>query len=219
MNVLLERGIGFSFLTKGKVPDRFVELFSNYPDLVHARIGIVSLNSEYRDKFEPHSVPIHERLGNIERLKYAGIEVEVRIDPIIPFYTDDRESIKMLYRALSERGVKRVSLSYLHLRPAILDQLKRELPSTEFRLLKGCYEAQPWGIVGTSTKSKLIPLPLREKGYRRFQELAKAYGIVPIICSCKNPDMPAQICSVGMKGRDISTSPSQKPLQLSLFPC
>jgi DNA repair photolyase len=219
MRVLIERGIGFSFLTKGRIPDRFIRLFSLHPGLVHARIGLVSLSTEYRDTFEPNSATIQERLGNIERLKAAGIEVEVRIDPIIPFYTDDIESIERLYKAISERGVRNVSLSYLHLRPAILDQLKRELPLTEFRLIKSCYESQPWTVVGTSTKSKLVPLPLREKGYRRFKELAKDHGIVPIVCSCKNPDMPSQICSCGMRGKNMRIVRTEERCQLSLFPC
>jgi DNA repair photolyase len=92
MKVLLERGIGFSFLTKGWIPDRFIKLFSSHPGLITARIGLVSLSQRYRDLFEPNAATPAERLENIERLKKEGMEVEVRIDPIIPFYTDDELS-------------------------------------------------------------------------------------------------------------------------------
>jgi DNA repair photolyase len=44
MKVLLERGIGFSFLTKGRIPDRFIQLFSDYPELVTSRIDLVSMS-------------------------------------------------------------------------------------------------------------------------------------------------------------------------------
>ena len=216
MEVLLERRIGFSFLTKGRIPDRFIKLFARHPGLVFARIGLVSVFSRYRDLFEPYAATIAERLQNIDRLREVGIDVEVRVDPIIPFYTDDEASIKRLYEALSSRKVRRISLSYLHMRPAILDQLARELPPTEFSLLRSCFETQPWRAVGTSSRSKLIPHPLREKGYKRFVKLARAFGITAVVCSCKNPDMPGQLCSKGLHG---TQSARAKQGQLSLFSC
>ena len=216
MKVLLERGIGFSFLTKGWIPDRFIAFFSRYPDLVFARIGLVSINPRYRDLFEPYTATAEERLGNVERLKAVGLKVDVRIDPVIPFYTDDVASIGELYEALADRGIRTVSLSYLHLRPAILEQLKQELPPTEFKVIRSCFETQPWALVGTSTRSKLIPLPLRKKGYGRFVGLAEEFGIKPFICSCKNPDVPAHQCSTGMRA---AHSQAGKVKQLSLFSC
>lgn len=216
MKLLLERGIGCSFLTKGWIPNRFIDLFSQYPKLITARVGMVSTSPHYRKLFEPYAARVTERLQNIERLKKAGLEVEVRIDPIIPFYTDDEGSIKGLFAALASRGIRTVSLSYLHLRPAILEQLQRELPSTAFNVLRSCFETQPWIAVGASTRSKLIPLPLREKGYKRFIEIAKAFGIRSLICSCKNPDMPAHLCSTGMGKKRLH---GEKTRQLSLFPC
>jgi DNA repair photolyase len=216
MEVLLEREIGFSFLTKGWIPHRFIKLFSYHPEMVTARIGLVSLSSRYRDLFEPNTATPMERLQNIERLRRAGVEVEVRIDPIIPFYTDDEDSIRGIYQALAKRDTKRVSISYLHLRPAILDQLRRELPAKEFNLLRSCFESQSWRVVGSSTRSKLIPPLLREKGYRRFIALSKEFGIRPFICACKNPDMPAQQCSRAVGGKQAQR---EKRRQLSLFAC
>lgn len=219
MKVLLERGIGLSFLTKGWIPNRFIELFSDYPKLVAARIGLVSTSPRYRDMFEPHAATAGERFCNIQRLKAVGINVEVRIDPVIPFYTDDEDSIRALYEALAARDIRVVSVSYLHLRPAVLDQLQRELPTTEFNILGSCFESQPWSVVGASTRSKLIPLPLREKGYQRFVDLSTEFGIMPLICSCKNPDMKAQQCSTGMRVERTKRLPQEKRGQLSLFPC
>jgi len=216
MRVLLERGIGFSFLTKGWIPNRFIKLFSRYAGLVKARIGLVSLSPRYRELFEPYTATPNQRLQNMERLTDVGIEIEVRIDPIIPFYTDDEDSIKRLYEALAEKEVRRVSLSYLHLRPAILDQLQWELPPTESHLLRSCFESQSWRVVGTSSRSKLIPLLLREKGYERFVSLSKNFGISPFVCSCKNPDMHAQQCATGMWKRQ---SRPEERRQLSLFSC
>jgi hypothetical protein len=218
MKVLLERGIGFSFLTKGWIPSRFIKLFSSYRNRVTSRIGLVSMSQRYRDLFEPHAATVEERLENIERLKGEGIEVEVRIDPIIPFYTDDEVSIKRLYEALAARDIRSVSLSYLHLRPAILDQIQGELPPTAFNILRSCFEIQPWTTVGASARSKLTPLALREKGYGRFLDLSKDFGITALICSCKNPDMSAQICTPGIRIEQAGKPPGEKGRQLTLFP-
>ncbi len=219
MKVLLERGIGFSFLTKGWIPNRFIKLFSHYPDLVASRIGLVSMSDKYRELFEPYAATVNERLQNIDRLKGVGISIDVRIDPIIPFYTDDEVSIERLYETLASRDIRKVSLSYLHLRPPILDQLQQELPPTEFKVLRSCFETQPWTEVGTSTRSKLVPLPLRKKGYKRFMALSKAFGITPLICSCKNPDMPSHLCSTGMGIEKIRKRQGEKGRQLTLFSC
>lgn len=219
MKVLLERGIGFSFLTKGWIPNRFIELFSHYPGLVTPRIGLVSTSPRYRDLFEPQAAPVAERLQNIDRLKGVGIGVEVRIDPIIPFYTDDDVSIERLYEALAVRDIKTVSLSYLHLRPAILSQLEKELPPTELNVILSCFKSQPWSVVGASTRSKLISLSLRKKGYNRFVALSKGFGITPLICSCKNPDMPAHRCPTGMRIEKTEKPRVEKQRQLTLFPC
>ncbi|RLB42320.1 MAG: hypothetical protein DRH12_05985 [Deltaproteobacteria bacterium] len=216
MKQILDHGIRMSFLTKGWIPDRFIELFSSFPALVTAGIGLVSISPHYRQIFEPGAATAQERLANIERLRSAGIKPHVRIDPIIPFYTDDERGIRALFHELAKRGVEQVVLSYLHLRPAILKQLKRELPSTTYRLLAGCYKTQDVIEVGTSTKTKLCPLILRQKGYDRFKRLAKDYGITCLICACKNPDMAGQRC--------LRPSPADNkipggPEQLSLFPC
>jgi DNA repair photolyase len=99
----------------------------------------------------------------IENLCAAGVEVEVRVDPIIPFRSDDPPSIRSLFGALAERGVRRVTLSYLHLRPAIFEQLRHELPPADFALMRACFETRPWSVVGFSTRSKLIPAAVLER--------------------------------------------------------
>lgn len=219
MQVLLERCVGFSFLTKGWIPDRFVRLFSNRPDLITARIGLVSMDPRYRDLFEPGTATATRRLENIDRLQDAGVTVDVRIDPIIPFYTDDADSIRRLYEVLAERKIKTVSLSYLHLRPAILAQLQRELPPTAFNVLGSCFAAKAWSVVGSSTRSKLVPLSLRRKGYRRFNRLAAEYEITTLICACKNPDMPGQLCVRRTRIDGPDKKRKQRAKQLTLFSC
>ena len=218
MTVLLERGIGISFLTKGFIPRRFIELFKGYREKVQAQIGLVSLVESYRKTYEPGVASAREKLENIERLLAAGIDTQVRIDPIIPFVTDTGEEVEALFEALGQRGIRRASLSYLHLRPAIQRQLRAELPTLHRKLLESCFQSQNWIEVGLSTKTKLLPKRVRENGYGRMKTIAQAHGISAVICRCKNPDLKGEIC-VPARVREAIPGPVQEKKQLILFPC
>jgi hypothetical protein len=86
-------------------------------------------------------------------------------------------------------------------------------------LLQGCYQAQPWSTVGASTRSKLVPLTLRKRGYARFQRIAEEFGIRCLICACKNPDMTAHQCTTAMGPRSTEWAEKGNTSQLSLFAC
>jgi DNA repair photolyase len=218
MMILLERGITISFLTKGFIPQRFIELFREYRENVQAQIGLTSLSEGYRRSYEPGVASPGEKLENIERLRAVGIDTQVRIDPIIPFVTDTREEVEALFEALSQRGIRRASLSYLHLRPAIQRQLRAELPTLHRKLLESCFRSQNWVEVGLSTKTKLLPKRVRENGYRRMKTIAQAHGILALICKCKNPDLNGEICAPA-RVRETIPGRVQEKMQLILFPC
>lgn len=43
MSILLGRKVSVAFLTKGRMPERFLNLFAEHPGLVHAQIGMTTL--------------------------------------------------------------------------------------------------------------------------------------------------------------------------------
>ncbi len=209
MEILLKRDIGFSFLTKGFIPSHFLELFKQHAFMIKAQIGLVSLSEKFWHHFEPGAASPDQRLANLTNLKKIGISPDVRIDPIVPFLTDGPEEIEKLFQALSAREVEAVSLSYLHLRPAILKQLEAEIPTLAKKLLDACLGEKRWQTIGQASRSKLLPEPLRQKGYWVISQIARKYGIKTWVCACKNPDLPGDICSAGrarnyFKGRQIS---------------
>ncbi len=209
MEEILKRNITISFLTKGYIPEYFIDLFSKKRDFVRAQIGLISLNQELVSKFEPFAPSVEERLYNIERLVSVGIIPDVRLDPIIPFLTDTEECIESLFRRLKKTGIKRVTLSYLHIRPAIFEILRNELDPSLLKLLDSCYSNRPWQKVGTSTMSKLLPVGIRKKGYQRISKIAESFGIKATVCYCKNPDIKGSFCISYRK-------PERAPQQLML---
>ena len=220
MRILLSRGVTISFLTKGRIPASFIRLFAEYPELVRARMGMVSPFEDFRRRFEPGAAPIEERLEAIRELKQADVSLSVRVDPVIPFVSDDEETFSRLLQLLSEQGVAQASLSYLQLRPGVLERLREELPGTQFQLLSGCFRSGEWARPDGTTWSRLVPASLRRKGHERFREQARLHGMEVAICACKNPDLPGQLCDAdpqkAQTRRGITRS-SQK--RLSLFDC
>jgi len=217
IQTLLDHGIGISFLTKGVIPNRFFDLFKRSPDKIIAQIGIVSLSERYWKGYEAGTPSPERRLENIHGLKEIGISPEIRIDPIIPFVTDTEAEIKNLFGRLSEMGIKRVTLSYLHIRPAIERHLNKELSSLHQRLIESCFRTQEWKRVGSSTRTKLLPKPIRERGYERIKEIAEGFGITALICQCKNPDLKGDLCSSVRARKELEGGKTNK--QLPLFKC
>ena len=191
--VLLKRRVMISFLTKGLIPRETLDLLAERPELVRAQVGLVSLSEGYWRTFEPFAPSPERRLAVVEGLRRAGVETEVRIDPVIPFVTDMEDEIRRLLTTLRALGVRRVTVSYLHLRPAIEGFLKKELGEV-WRRIEVCFKNQPWRTVGLSTRSKLVPLPLRRRGYARFERIGAELGLEVVVCSCKNPDLGGGLC-------------------------
>jgi DNA repair photolyase len=220
MRILLSRDVTVSFLTKGSIPESFFRLFAEYPGQVRARMGLVSPFEEFRRRFEPGTAPIPERLEAIRELQRAGASVSVRVDPVIPFISDDADTVSHLMHLLSEHGVTDISLSYFQLRPGVLERLRTELPETQFQLLSGCFRGGEWHRSDGNVSSKLVPISLRRKGHERFLEEARRRGMSVAICACKNPDLPGDLCDARPEEtptRRTKTRPSKK--KLSLFDC
>jgi len=216
VRILLDHGIGISFLTKGVIPQQCLELFGGAPEKILGQIGLVSLSNRYWKEYEPNTPSPEKRMENIQRLKEIGITPEIRIDPIIPFITDTEAEVKTLFRRLQKMGVRRVTLSYLHLRPAIQKQLMKELSPLHRSLMESCFRTQEWKTVDSSTKTKLLPKTIREKGYERIRKIAKDSGIAAFVCQCKNPDLKGDLCS---SGRTKTVQRRKVPIQLPLFRC
>jgi DNA repair photolyase len=193
MEFLFEQNIPMAFLTKGHIPDEFIKLFKKKPNLIAARIGIVSISETYRALFEPNSASIQERLSNIIRLKEIGLGVNVRIDPVIPGITDSEESVSRLFEKLRFLSTDTVSVSCLIMRPCLYTQFN-ELPIEIAKKIIVQYRDQPYQQVITSAKTRLLPREKRATIYERFKKIGRDYGIKVKVCGCKNPDLPWEDC-------------------------
>lgn len=216
IRLLLDHGIGISFLTKGIIPNRVFDFFKRFSEKVLAQIGMVSLSGRYWKEYEPGTPSPEKRIENVQRLKEIGIAPEIRMDPMIPFVTDTEVELMGFFKKLKDLEVKRVTLSYLHLRPAIQKQLMRELSPLHRKVVESCFRNREWEAIGSSTKTKLLPKAIREKGYQRVKGIAESFGITASICQCKNPDLKGDLCG---SARVKSALRKRATIQLPLFRC
>lgn len=215
--LLLQRNIGITLLTKGVIPPEFISLFQRFKEQVAVSIGLVSLNKAFKPLYEPGAASPQDRLNSITSLVKAGINVRVRLDPLIPGVNDNPEEIRDLFQELGCRGVNTVSLSYLMMRPGILWQIKRELPPAHYKLLEGFFRYRPQAPIAASQNTQLITPVWRLRRYEEIKALASKYRLKASICACKNPELTADLCSQPVKEYFSPCRHSINARQLCLF--
>jgi DNA repair photolyase len=208
LDFLLSKNIGIAFLTKGKIPDKTLNLLLNHADRVRAQMGIITHDDDIRMMFEPNAASIGTRLDQMARMAAGGIAVEARLIPILPHITDTPDSIERLCVTISDAGVKHASISALFLRPAIAASLKQHIAGKNILGdLLGFYRDTKRMAVHAE-HSSVIPLPRqkREEIYDRFKQIAMRYRITLSICGCMNPDIGG-VCNIAGKWPEHGLQP------------
>ncbi len=214
MRIILANGVKLSFLTKGVVGDRFIQLFEKYPGQVCAQVGITSLNDEILTALEPKAASVAARIASAKRLIDAGVQTTARIDPLIPNLTDTTESFSRLLSELHRIGVRSAAASFLFLRPAFarktIDAIATLLPNFDTnRWQRQQFKNDCGGGI-------MLDAAERERRFDRFRMLGKEHGIAIRVCGCKNPDHTSGEC--GIAGPPPANRKSHGGFQMPLFP-
>lgn len=198
LNFLFGKGIGVAFLTKGRIPDHMLRLLIDHAKLVQAQVGIITLDEDISQSFEPNAAGPRRRLNQMEALITGGVPTEARLDPILPGLTDADRSATPLFSALAQAGVKRAAAGVLFLRPAIVQSLTRNVPDKEMldSLLGAYRERQQIGIRANGSSVQTLPPEVRREIFARMREAAGVYGIELSVCACKNPDLARGSCNI-----------------------
>lgn len=196
MQLLLERGVGVQFVTKGAIPERFIELFARRPELVAGQIGLNTVDDALNAIIEPRAAPARRRLNDLHRLVQAGVTASLRADPLIHGVTDGDEAVDSLFAAARACGVRDVSVSYLFLRPAIVASLKRSIADPELlrQILAPFDGARCSSIRGSESTGVSLPIEVRRREIDRLCRIAQRHELAVRLCGCKNPELTGGRC-------------------------
>jgi len=213
---LLEWGIGVTFVTKGRIPERHRSLLAAHAPLVEGRIGLITLDPGTSAMFEPGAATPEVRLAQAADLIGARIPVEARLDPILPGVTDGAECLEQLCEALARVGVRRIAASVLFLRPAVVGSLRRHIKdkATLDRLLDRFTGSETLAIHAANSRVRALPTASRVEIFERLKSIADRHGLEVLVCACKNPDISRESCHIS--GRWSCAAQGSK--QLGLFP-
>jgi len=211
MKLLLYKNIGVQFVTKGKIPARFLELFSNRRNIVSGQIGIACTDDGMRKFLEPGTASIADRVENINALTSIDIDITVRADPLIHDLTDSEIQIEELCSKIANAGAKQLAVSYLFLRPAIKKSLESNISDKKLLAkIIGHYKAGSRIKIGTGDSAGVtLPADIRNQLYERIRKTAHCFGISAQICGCKNNDIVSESCHI--------TKPRKNSCQPHLF--
>jgi len=197
LELLFHHDVGVVFLTKGNVPESHKSLLRENQDLVRAQIGITTMDERIALAFEPWAATPGERIGQIGWLVSSGIKTLARIDPIIPGFGDDDESLYKLMQSLGAAGVTHVSASVLFLRPSLLRYLKAGTPTGEVAVVFERFEHSACvGIRAGRSSVRALSESDRRTILTRVKRIAAQHGITALICACKNPDLAQGTCGI-----------------------
>jgi len=199
MKLLLKRGISVALLTKGFVSERFLKLFAEHPGLVHAQIGVTTLDAVMARTLEPGTASPAERLSNVRSLRGVDVAVMVRLDPLMPALTDTDENLCALLDRVARAGAKAIALNYLFLRAALRAKLLLGLRD----VMASAAQVQDLFSRGTDLamyrgrhRIRALPADYRKAHYTRIARLAASHGLRTHLCGCKNSDLTTERCHI-----------------------
>lgn len=172
VKLLIEKNLSFYFVTKGNVSKKILELIEGYP-YVDIQITITTLDEEKRKLIEPHAPRIKARLNTIKKFVDIGLNPIVRIDPLLPYLTDDEDELNSIVKEVISLGARHIVASYLCITPLIFNFLKEAFIRAGFNNLIPKYVKLFDNKIYSYT---IANSKYRYKKLKKISELIKIYG-------------------------------------------
>jgi len=132
IRAFVTRGLPVEFTTKGRVPDEALALMASQPHCF-GQVSIVTLDAVRHRILMPGAQTPDVLLDNLRRIKVAGLYAVARIDPVIPYLTDDPEELRRLVAAVRAAGADHLVTSCLDLPigagDRVIDELSLAVPA------------------------------------------------------------------------------------------
>ena len=115
--LLLDYGFQVNVLTKSALVLRDLDLLSRR----NARIGVTvtTLDERLRELWEPGCSTAAERFRVIEEARRAGLKTSITFAPLLPFLSDDQESLDGLFERAADLEIQEIWVDALNPRPKV----------------------------------------------------------------------------------------------------
>jgi DNA repair photolyase len=135
LKVLLEAGFSVSMLTKSSLILRDFDILAAHKN---ASLGmtITTLEPGLQKALEPYASPVKDRLNTLKQAQSKGIETWVFLGPLLPEFTDTKDNLEALFKALKNLNLAKIYVDKFNPGWGVLDSLKKGLLRYDFPNLK-----------------------------------------------------------------------------------
>jgi len=113
LETLAEVNFPVSIQTKSDLVLRDLDILKEIKD---SEVGftITTLDEKIREKFEPHASPLSQRFRALELLNKNKISTFAFFGPVLPYFSDNKKTIRSMLKKLSATGVGRVYMDKMN---------------------------------------------------------------------------------------------------------
>jgi len=174
----VRRNIPVNVVTKGVVSGKALKLLKRQ-EHSFAQITILTLDEELRRKLMQGGASVDELLKNIERLSDAGIFTVCRIDPVLPFVTDDEAELRTLVAAAKERGAMHIVASCVDIPLNTKSEILRKLEVEFGKDVRRRYERLFTERIGPRLHADI---GYRRRLFRTLREICRRHNVTFALC-------------------------------------
>jgi len=129
-------------LTKSSLVLRDLDLFKQFKDCV-VGCTLTTLNDNDRKRYELHASSVGDRISALEELNKNGVRTYVFIGPVLPFITDEEETLRSMIQTCAKIRIEYVYFDRLNLRQGVWKSIMALLEKHYPELVPKYYEIFP----------------------------------------------------------------------------
>ena len=137
MGEFVKRNIPVEFITKERVGDGVIAMLKEQSHSF-GQFSIMTLNEQVRKQLMRGGATADDLFESISRMAASGLHTVCRVDPIIPYITDDVKDLENLIQRAVDSGVHHVVTSVMDIPLSMLNEVYRKLsvfgPGVIFKL-------------------------------------------------------------------------------------
>ena len=182
LRLFKDYGLRVLIITKSDIVARDVDILSSMRSSVS--FTITTMDEEIASKLEPFAPSPWKRVNAIEKLVEKGINVSVRLDPIIPYLNDDEKSIEEVISAIADAGALHIVTSTFKPKFDSWKRFKKVFPNIANKLYN--YYFKLGEKIGSS---RYLPLSIRKELMKKVRKIVIRYGLSFATCREGFPEL------------------------------